>query len=337
MSELGRDLDSFALASRFSGVVRVDEGDDVVFAQAYGLANRSWDVPNALDTRFATASGTKGFTALTIASLVEDGVIEVDTRARAVLGGDLELIGGDVTVEHLLAHRSGIGDYLDEESGLDLREHLMTVPVHELATSEQYVRVLDGRPAKFAPGERFSYCNSGYVVLAIIAERVTGVAFHELVLQRVCRPMGLRDTAFLRSDELPERTAVGYLDDDGLRTNVFHLPVRGSGDGGIYTTVGDAARFWRALFEGAVVPTPRVADLVRLRSRTGSTPSGYGLGFWLDPDRGTVLLVGSDAGVSFATQHAPSRQLTATVISNTTDGAWPLMRLLREWLHTERG
>jgi CubicO group peptidase (beta-lactamase class C family) len=330
VSDLGRDLNSLALASRFSGVVRVDEGDDVLFAQGYGLANRSWDIPNTLDTRFGAASGTKGFTALTIASLVEEGVLGLATTARAVLGEDLELIGDDVTVEHLLAHRSGIGDYLDEETDLDLREYLMPVPVHELATSGQYARVLEGRQAKFPAGARFSYCNSGYVVLAIIAERLTDTAFHDLVVQRVCEPMGLRDTAFLRSDELPELTAVGYLHDDGLRTNVFHLPVRGSGDGGIYTTVDDIARFWRSLFGGSVVPAALVAELVRLRSRTGTTPSGYGLGFWLDPDRGTVLLVGSDAGVSFATQHAPGRQLTATVISNTTDGALPLARLLRE-------
>jgi CubicO group peptidase (beta-lactamase class C family) len=271
-------------------------------------------------------------TALTIASLVEDGSLALATPARSVLGADLRLISGDVTVEHLLAHRSGIGDYFDEEQELDFRDYLMPVPVHELATSEQYVVALDGLPAKFAPGERFAYCNSGYVVLALIAERVSGVPFHELVVQRVCEPAGLVDTAFLRSDELPERTAVGYLDADGLRTNVFHLPVRGSGDGGIYTTAADVARLWRALFGGEIITSSLVAELVRPRSTTASSLPAYGLGFWLDPDGGVVALVGSDAGVSFATQHVPERRLTATVISNTTEGAWPLARLLRERL-----
>jgi len=329
---LAADLDSLAVTTSFSGVVRVDEGDRVVFEHAYGLANRGWNVANALDTRFATASGTKGLTALTIASLVEDGSLSLATPARAVLGADLRLISGDVTVEHLLAHRSGIGDYLDEEQELDFRDYLMPVPVHELATSEQYVVALDGLPAKFAPGERFAYCNSGYVVLALIAERVSGVPFHELVVQRVCEPAGLVDTAFLRSDELPERTAVGYLDADGLRTNVFHLPVRGSGDGGIYTTAADVARLWRALFGGEIITSSLVAELVRPRSTTASSLPAYGLGFWLDPDGGVVALVGSDAGVSFATQHVRERRLTATVISNTTEGAWPLARLLRERL-----
>jgi CubicO group peptidase (beta-lactamase class C family) len=332
VGDLVRNLDALAAETSFSGVVRIDEGDRVAFEHAYGLANRSANVPNTVDTRFGTASGTKGLTALTIASLVDEGSLSLATPARTVLGADLALIPDEVTVEDLLAHRSGIGDYLDEEQGLDFREYLMPVPVHELATSEQYVVALDGLPAKFPPGERFAYCNSGYVVLALIAERVSGVSFHELVATRVCEPAGLVDTAFLRSDELPERTAVGYLDAHGWRTNVFHLPVRGSGDGGIYTTASDVARLWRALFAGEIITSALVAELVRPRSTTESSLPAYGLGFWLDPDAGVVALVGSDAGVSFTTLHVQDRGLTATVISNTTEGAWPLARMLRERL-----
>lgn len=331
MSGLVNDLDAFASGSSFSGVVRVDEGGRVLFERAYGLANRSWEVANTGDTRFAIASGAKGLTALTVASLIENNRLSFATSARSVLGADLPLISDEVTVEHLLGHRSGIGDYLDEDDELDLREYLMPVPVHQLATTEQFIPALDGLAAKFAPGERFSYCNSGYVVLAVIAERVAAVPFHELVVQRVCEPAGMADTAFLRSDEAPERTAVGYLDASGWRTNVFHLPVRGSGDGGIYTTAEDVALFWRALFAGRIVPTARVAELVQARSSTQSSsfPS-YGLGFWLDSASGAVALVGSDAGVSFASRHEPAAGFTATVISNTTDGAWPLARLVGE-------
>ena len=206
------ELDVIASETGFSGVVRVDRGDRVEIMKAYGLAHRSYDIPNEVDTRFALASGTKGLTALTMVSLVEDGTLQLTTTARSVLGKDIPLVGNGVTVEHLLAHRSGIGDYLDEEVGLDLDEYLMPVPVHELATTEDYLAVLDGHPPKFAPGERFAYCNSGYVVLALIAERATGTSFHELVQCRVCERAGMRDTAFLRSDELPARTARGYLD-----------------------------------------------------------------------------------------------------------------------------
>lgn len=335
MPELETEVDAIAAKNAFSGVVRVDEKDEVVFAKAYGLAHRGYEIPNEVDTRFATASATKGLTALAVMSLVEEGALELATTARSMLGKDLPLVGDDVTVEHLLAHRSGIGDYLDEDTELDLDAYLMPAPVHELATTEQYVAILDGYPPKFAPGEGFSYCNGGYVVLALIAERVSGVPFHELVLQRVCEPAGLRDTGFLRSDELPGRTALGYLEGEGVsRTNVFHLPVRGNGDGGIYTTAADVRSLWRAFFAGGIVSLDWVAEMVRPRSDAPEHEKRYGLGFWLHPSTDTVILEGMDTGVSFRSLHDPGADLTHTVISNTSEGAWPLTNFLAERLGT---
>jgi len=322
-----REIDELAAATGFSGVVRIDRGGQVELAAAYGFADRAHEVPNTLETQFAVASATKGLTALVVINLVMDGVLELLTPARSLLGDDLPLIDDAVTVEHLLAHRSGIGDYVDEDEDIDPLAYLMPVPVHELATTEDYLRVLDGHPAKFAPGERFSYCNSGYVVLALIAERATGVPFHELVQQRVSEPAGMRDTAFLRSDELPGRAAIGYLDGDGPRTNVFHLPVRGSGDGGAYTTVADINALWSAFFDGRIVPSDWVAEMVRPRSATSDGRRRYGLGFWLAGEGDAVSLVGADAGVSFRSVHDPARDLTHTMISNTTD-AWQVSRLL---------
>ena len=165
--ELRHAVDRIATETAFSGVVRVDRGDDVLLAEAFGLAHRAFEIPNTVDTRFGTASGTKGFTALTVMSLVQDGTLDLATTARSLLGDDLPLIDDRVTVEHLLAHRSGIGDYFDEEIERPITDHVLSVPVHELSTIERHLRVLDGFPTKFAPGERFSYCNGGYVVLAL--------------------------------------------------------------------------------------------------------------------------------------------------------------------------
>ena len=280
MSELVQELDALAAEISFAGVVRIDRGDEAVVEKAYGFADRRWEIPNQPDTRFAIASGLKGMTALAVVSLVEDGKLELTTTARSLLGDDLPLIADDVTVEHLLAHRSGIGDYLDEDAGGAITDYVMPIPVHQLAAAEEYVAILDGFPAKFAPGERFEYCNGGYVVLAVLAERASGVAYHELVAERVCEPAGMHDSACLRSDELPGNTAMGYLAADGLRTNVLHLPVRGVGDGGIYTTAADV----RGAVDGALRRTDRVArvgrgdDPAAQRSPTkaGSTASASG-------------------------------------------------------------
>jgi len=141
----------------------------------------------------------------------------------------------------------------------------------------------------------------------------------------------MHDTEFLRSDELPGRAALGYLSIEGGRTNVFHLPVLGSGDGGIYSTVADVHSLWSALFDGQIVSRASVAAMVRPRSDVPSASMRYGLGFWLY-DSGAVMLEGYDAGVSFRCVHDPASQLTHTVVANTSDGAWPLTRHLEEFL-----
>jgi CubicO group peptidase (beta-lactamase class C family) len=329
---LQHELDSLAAQTSFAGVVRVDRGDDLDVERAYGLAVRGAGIPNTVDTRFGIASGAKGPTALTVVSLIEDGTLDLATRARTFLGEDLPLVDDDVTVEHLLAHRSGIGDYLDEDGPGEITDYVMPVPVHTLANTEDYVTVLDGYAPKFRPGEAFSYCNGGYVLLALLAERASGVPFYELVAERVCGPAGMDDTAFLRSDELPARTAVGYLAADGLRSNVLQLPVRGSGDGGLYSTVADVRALWRAFFARRIVSKKWVDEMTRPRSDVSDHGRRYGLGFWLHASTDAVVLEGYDAGVSFRSLHDPGTDTTCTVISNWTDGAWPIARQLAELL-----
>lgn len=325
-------IDRLADGTGFSGVVRVDRGNDTEFAKAYGFAHRGLSLATNVDTQFCIASGTKGLTALTVMTLIEEGRIELATTARSLLADDLPLIADDVTVEHLLSHRSGIGDYLDENTGGAATDYALSVAVHRLATTEAYLPALAGHPPEFPAGQRFSYCNSGYVVLALIAERVTGTSFHDLVEQRVCVPADMRNTAFLRSDEPTGRAALGYLTVDGLRTNVLHLPVKGSGDGGIYSTVADVHALWHAMFAGRVVSPRWLGHIVRPRGETPSASMAYGLGFWLDPSRQAVVSVGSDAGISFRSVRDPASNATYTVMSNTTDGAWPIARHLDEVL-----
>ncbi|GIH02617.1 serine hydrolase [Rhizocola hellebori] len=333
VQQLAEAVEAAAGDAGFSGVVRVDREGEPAYQAAFGLAQRGHEVPNTIDTRFAVASGGKGFTALAVVSLIEQGRLALDTTARSVLGTDLPLIADDVTVEHLLGHRSGIGDYLDEETLGDIADYVLKVPVHRLAQTEEFLAELDGYPTKFPAGTAFSYCNGGYIVLALIAERVSGIGYHQLVDELVCQRAGLADTAFLRSDQLPARTATGYLLRDGQwRSNVLHLPVRGNGDGGIYTTAADMSTFWRAFFDGRIVGKDWVAEMTRPHSLVPAEHARYGLGFWLRETGPQVRLAGFDAGVSFTSTHDPSTDLTWTVLGNTDNGTWPVARAIRSLL-----
>jgi CubicO group peptidase (beta-lactamase class C family) len=156
---------------------------------------------------------------------------------------------------------------------------------------------------------------------------VSGRGYHELVRERVLAPAGMRDTEFLRSDQLPGDAAIGYLPDG--RTNVFALPVRGNGDGGIYTTVADVRRFWTALFAGRLIDRPWVDRMTSPQS--AGPPShrmSYGYGFWLES--AAVVLDGGDHGVSFRSVFDRSTGTCCTVVANIETPISPVVARLRE-------
>ena len=328
MTAFTEDLEVAARRTGFSGAVLVDTAGSVDTAATYGRADRRSGTAVEPATQFGLASGTKLFTALTVMSLVESGLLRLDLRVRELLANDLPLVDDDVTIEQLLSHRSGIGDYLDESLLDDITDFELPVPAQRLSSTERYLPILDGHRQVSAPGAQFAYNNGGYVVLALVAERAAGRPFDILVGERVCAPAALGVTAFLRSDELPSSAAVGYLDAEGLRTNVFHLPVLGSGDGGIYSTVGDVSAMWRAFVAGRIVSVDTVQQMLRPRRGAATHELDYGLGLWLHPDDDLLEIHGYDAGVSFYSVHSLGSATTCTAVSNTGRGTWPLQELL---------
>ena len=329
----GMRIDEPALAAaaakgEFSGVVTVDAGDERRYGATFGFAHRALGVPNSLDTRFALASGTKTFTAAAVLRLVERGKLALSDLVRPLLGADLPLVDDAVTIGQLLDHTSGIGDYLDEEADWDADDYILPVPVHTLAETSAFLPVIDGFPQAFPPGQRFAYCNGGYVLLAIIVERVSATSFHDFVQQQVFDRAGMGSSGFLRSDELPGDAALGYLYANGDRTNVLHLPVRGNGDGGSYSAAADLHRFWTSLSAGRILGDTSRTEMCRPRHVVPDEGLSYGLGVSVHTAAGLLLMEGYDAGVSMRSIHDPATATTATVLGNTSEGAWPVASLL---------
>src|SRR5690606_14170859 len=134
-------------------------------------------------------------------------------------------------------------------------------------------------------GQHFAYNNSGYVLAALIAERCSGVDFYHLVQREVFARAGMTSTAYLRMDQLPGDTALGYLfapdAADALRTNALHLPVRGCGDGGVFSTAADLAAFWGAFLDVRIVSDQTLTAMTRPRVDVLDEGKRYGMGFWL--------------------------------------------------------
>ena len=310
----------------FSGVVTVSKSGEPDIGIAAGFADRAQRRPNRIDTAFATASMTKGFVAVTVMSLVESGDLALDTRVRDLLGDDLPLVDPGVTIEHLLSHRSGVGDYLDEEQLGDIDEYIFgDTSMHTLETPDDYLPFVAAHPQLSAPGKRFAYNNGGFIMLSLAIERATGGRFHDLVRELVLEPAGM-SMGFVRADDLPANVALGYLANG--RTNVFHLPVIGGGDGGAYVTAADMAAFWLAFFGGRLVSAETVAAMTVPVSQTNEEGMRYGRGFWLSPSGTRVLLEGMDAGVSARSCHDPATGDAYTVLANDSSGAWPIVRYL---------
>ncbi len=143
-------------------------------------------------------------------------------------------------------------------------------------------------------------------------------------------------TAFLRSDTLPADAALGYVHVDGeWRSNVFHLPVRGTGDGGAFTTVDDVHRLWAAIFDGRIRSPETVTDMFRARSDPDEDGQTYGLGVWLDPVEDDMHMRGGDAGVSFISVRDPGRGTVHTVLANVVGATWPVRRAIDAHLRGE--
>lgn len=319
-------------AHAFSGVVSLRQGGQVLFERATGYADRSNKIANSVDTRFGIASGTKFFTALAIGKLIAAQKLTLSTRLSDCVALDFPHYAPDITIQHLLTHTSGIPDYFDEEKFPDSDHFFVSRPWYELKGPGDYLSVFPDEPMKFPPGSRFSYCNGGYILLGVVIEALTGMKFQEYVEQAIFNPIGMNRSGFFPFNQLPEKTAFGYIEDaDGWRTNIYNLPMVGASDGGAYTTVDDLAILWKAFWANEIVPEALVELYASpyVQAETERTHIYYGHGLWIDEamaGQRAVYIVGGDAGVSFKSSVLPALDLQVTVISNTTDGAWPLLR-----------
>ena len=334
--EVREVVESEAATHGFSGAVQVAGNGSVLFAQAFGEADRSAGVRNTVDTRFGIASGTKFVTALAAGALIDDGVLALEDRLTDVVSMPLPGVSGNVTIGHLLTHTSGVYDYLDEDVITDADQFVLPIPPATLLSPRDYLPMLCAGKAKFEPGARFSYSNGGYVLLGVALEEVSGIPFHALVEARVLRPAGMTDSSFFRFDRLPARVATGYVEtkDGGWRTSAESLPIIGGPDGGMFTTVDNADRLWRAFLAGRILsPSLTSRFLAKAATNTADPHTYYGHGHWIldDGTRMVRFIIGQDAGVSFRS-NAYENGTVATVVSNTSQGAWPMIRAVDRWI-----
>jgi CubicO group peptidase (beta-lactamase class C family) len=334
---LKEQLDEAIAETNFSGVVHVRHRGETAYSRAAGYADRANGIANTIDTRFGIASGSKFFTALAVGRLIDSEKLDLDTRIADRIPWEFPRYSREITVQQLLTHTSGVPDYYDEEKITDFDGFRVAIPWCDLRGPKDYLAVFPDEPMKFPPGERFSYSNGGYVLLGVLIEELTGLAYPDFVGSEIFDPVGMIHSGFFAMNRLPARTALGYVEEANgdWRTNVFDLPIVGSSDGGAFTTVGDVERLWDAFWAGEILSADLMAAYTApwVEAKSGGAGRYYGHGIWIKTGAESERedsITGCDAGVSFRSSVIRARELLVTVISNTTRGAWPVLRRVDE-------
>jgi CubicO group peptidase (beta-lactamase class C family) len=301
-----------------------------VFRRGYGVTDLRTLRPIDAKTNFRLASFTKQFTAACIMLLVHDGKLHYDDHLTDIFP-EFPAYGKSITVRNLLNHTSGLPDYED-----------LLMQQYPNTPEEKVPQILDAgvlklleqqTSGKFVPGSQWEYSNSGYAVLAMIVERISGKSFGQFLQDRIFTPLKMTNTLAYEKgkNEVPHRayghTKLGQSDKEGWRETDQSPTSAVLGDGGIYSSLDDLAKWDRALREHTLLSEAEMQPALNPVQPTGpaKSPEGatvsYGFGWFLDPYRSHKRMWHDGETIGFRTtiQRFPDENLTIIVLANRTD------------------
>jgi CubicO group peptidase (beta-lactamase class C family) len=295
--------------------VSVMKAGKILYARGYGMADVAHSIPLTPATPFIIASTTKPFTALAVLLLEKEGKLRLDDDVRKYVP-EVPNFGHPITIRMLLNHTSGLRELHNlfnlagwRNSDVQLKEDV-------------FYMIRRQRALNHAPGAEFAYNSSGYTLLAIVVERVSGVSFSSFVNDRIFTPLGMTHSYVEESinQVIPHR-ATGYWGHDPAKLRTTRPVNSFPGPNGIVTSVEDLAR-WDENFYLHRVGTPAILNQMSTPNRLpDGTEFGYGLGFFIGMHRGrrTVSHAGSDYGYKADFIRFPAEQLTVAVLCNAFD------------------
>lgn len=325
----------------FRGNAYIVRGDEVLCEYTSGFADLPNEIPNTTQTRFASASAGKVFVAVGILQLVERGKLRLSDTLGDLLDIELNDIDPDVTVRQLLTHTSGVPDYFDESVMDEYEELWVDFPNYKIRKNSDLLPLFINKPMMYPKGTKFRYNNSGYVMLALIIEAVTGISFDEYLKENVFDICKMDSTGYFELDRLPAKCASNYIfcpESNDYRTNIFSVDAKGTGAGGAFITVKDIVSFWKGLSENKLLSPEMTEKMLSKQSGDGSDAEEgwYGYGVWIidDPDGKDIpYFQGCDPGVSFISEYNRNKGIISVYVSNYGDDVWKEMRNVRKELY----
>src|SRR3954471_20697499 len=291
--------------------IAVLTGDTVLLSRGYGLANVELRVPASDSTVYQSGSMGKQFTAALVEMLVAQRKLRLDDSIARWFPEGASVWRG-ATVRRLLTHTAGIAEYTD--STFDYRKDY---------TEDELVKFAASRPLDFKPGERWSYSNTGYVLLGALIRRVSGRFYGDLLGVSIFKPLGMNDSRIISEADIVPNRADGYRLADGvLKNQEWVAPMLNTtADGALYITVRDLAKWAIALNHGRV-PSQAALDTAwtPVRLNDGATyPYGFGWAIFNQRGHPRISHTGSWQGFKTVIARYPDSRLTVIVLANLAE------------------
>ncbi len=307
VSRMEQVVQSYVSDKTFMGSVLVARGDQILLSKGYGSANLEWNIPNSPTTKFRLGSLTKQFTAASILLLEERGKLKTDDLVKKYVP-DAPAAWDKITIFQVLTHTSGIPNFTGF-ADYSAQEPFETTP-------EKLVARFRDKPLDFEPGEKFSYSNSGYVLLGYLVEKVSGESYAKFLQENIFGPLGMKDSGYDSNSAIIPRRAAGYTPDkpekgEPVNAGFIHMSVPFSA-GALYSTTEDLLRWEQGLFGGKVLSAASLAKM------TTPFKDDYAFGVIAAPQDGhkRIWHNGGIEGFNTALAYYPDDKLTVVVLSN---------------------
>jgi CubicO group peptidase (beta-lactamase class C family) len=312
-ARMNKIVESYVSSKQFMGSVLVARGNQVLLSKGYGQANLEWNIPNAPATRFRIASVTKQFTAACVLLLEERGKLRIEDLVNKYLSNPSK-VWEKVTILDLLTHSSGIVDFTE------LPEYRSLEPLE--ITPGNLVALFRDNPLEFEPGQQAKYSNSGYVLLGLMIEEISGKTYGRFVQENIFAPLGMRDSGYDSNSAIIANRAAGYQLADGALVNArfIHMTVPFAA-GGLYSTTEDLLRWEQGLFGGKVLG----AAALKKMTTAYNGDNGLGLQVWTSNGRRAIEHSGVIEGFTSHLAYFPEDKVTVVVLSNLQSSAPPMI------------
>ena len=300
----------------FSGTVLIYSKSQNQFMESYGLANKSFQIPNSSQTRFSINSISKLFTTILALKLREEGILDFSKTVHDYLPDENITWGKQVTIHHLLSHRSG----LPRESGIQSTDSL---------SFEQQIQQFKNQQLLFKPGEKYEYSNFGIAVLGAIIEKASNAHFNDLIQEKIIEPLSLRNTGMYLGKNFVLNQATPYrISTQGIIEEQRSKHFGDNAGGGMYSTTTDLRTLILAIFKQKIISQQSTELMLKNHSSQSEEASAYGFSIQQFGTDTIYLAAGSGYGTKSVIMYSPNNDLYIGITSNW--GNTPIFNILRD-------